>query len=104
MNPCDQRIYEEGEVVFVTHTIAAKDIESWVKSVALLSGQPVDWHFVAGRAVVKALGDIDFVKDTIRQLLPEHHALMRAALLELNFITEDEIQKTCDGVASYSDL
>lgn len=36
-------------------------MEAWAKRLALDSGQKVDWHFVGGRAVVKALGDLEKV-------------------------------------------
>jgi len=72
--PCDPKIYEEGEVVFVTHTLFATDVEAWVKKLAEASGQPVDWHYVAGRVVIKALGDLSKVKQAIQALMPEHDA------------------------------
>ena len=50
-------------------------MEGWVKKVAELSGQSVDWHFVGGRAVVKALGDLGKVAEAIEALRPEHDRL-----------------------------
>lgn len=64
--PCNQKIYKHGEVVFVTHTIPSNAMEGWVKKVAERSGQPVDWHFFGGRAVVKALGDLVKVNEAIQ--------------------------------------
>lgn len=81
--PCDEQIYRKGEVVFVTHTIPSNAMEGWVKKVAELSGQRVDWHFFGGRAVVKALGDIAKVEATVQQLMPEHDALYEQALRKL---------------------
>ena len=45
----------DGVRIFVTHTIRSFNLEPWVQRVAALSGQPVDWHYVGGRAVVLAL-------------------------------------------------
>ncbi len=80
---CDQDIFENGEEVFVTHTIPSNAMEGWVKQVAERSGQRVDWHFYGGRAVVKALGDIDRVQSAITALMPEHDRLYREAYKKL---------------------
>lgn len=80
---CDKEIYEKGEHVFTTHTIPSNAMEEWVKKVAERSGQRVDWHFVAGRAVVKALGDISKVKQAIQELKPEHDRLYQKAVTKL---------------------
>ncbi|MEK7545493.1 MAG: hypothetical protein AAB554_00275 [Patescibacteria group bacterium] len=72
---CDQDIYENGEHVFTTDTIPPNAMDGWVKKVAKLSGQRVDWHFVGGRAVVRALGDITKIKKAIAKLMPEHDRL-----------------------------
>jgi hypothetical protein len=77
--PCDLDIFKNGEVVFVTHTIRSNAMEDWVKKVAQESGQRVDWSFMGGRAVVKALGDIDRVKTVIQTLMPEHDRLYKEA-------------------------
>ncbi len=78
--PCERDIFDHGESVFVTHTIAPKDIEAWVKKIAALSGQRVDWHYFAGRANILALGDIAAVKRAVEALMPEHDALKKAAI------------------------
>ena len=78
--PCDSEVFEKGESVFVTHTIPSNAMDGWVKKVAELSGQRVDWHFFGGRANVLALGDIDKVKAAIQKLMPEHDRLYKAAL------------------------
>lgn len=77
--PCSQDIYQNGTPVFRTDTIHSFDLEPWVQKVAALSGQPVDWHFAGGRAIVLALGDLEKVRAALRELLPEHDALWRAA-------------------------
>lgn len=76
---CDQDIYRNGTVVFVTDSIPSNAMERWVKQVAEASGQPVDWHFVAGRACVKALGDLERVKAAVERLMPEHDRLYAKA-------------------------
>ena len=77
--PCDPKIFKNGKTVFVTHTIPSNAMEGWVKKVAAMSGQPVDWHFAGGRAVILALGDLPKVMTAIHSLMPEHDALYRAA-------------------------
>jgi hypothetical protein len=78
--PCDKRIFEEGVCVLITHSIPSCAMEGWVKKVAAESGQPVDWHFAGGRAVVLALGDTDRVRAAMEKLRPEHDALYRKAV------------------------
>jgi hypothetical protein len=73
--PMNKDIYENGTLVMITHTIPPKEIERWVKTVAELSKQPVDWHYVGGRACIACLGDAAKVREAIKQLLPEHDAL-----------------------------
>lgn len=79
LRPCDAKVYRNGTVVFITNTIQAPELNRWVESVARESGQRVDWHFAAGRAVVKALGDLDKVRSAILALLPEHNRLQKEA-------------------------
>jgi hypothetical protein len=62
---CNHDVYVNGDVVIVIGDGAAEDIEDWVKKVAERSGQQVDWHYVGGRAVVKALGDLEEVDRVI---------------------------------------
>lgn len=64
MLPCED-VFKNGQHVFTVANIPAAKIEEWVKAVALLSGQDVDWHFVGGRGVVLALGDISQVRQAI---------------------------------------
>ena len=73
--PCDRDVFDHGTCVFVTHTIPSNAMEGWVKNVAKLSGQRVDWHFSGGRACVRALGDLNAVERAIEKLLPEHDEL-----------------------------
>lgn len=76
---CDPEIYRNGHGVFMTSTIPSNAMEGWVRRFAALSGQPVDWHFLGGRAVVLALGDLARVREAIETLLPQHDELFLAA-------------------------
>jgi hypothetical protein len=82
--PADTNIYENGECVMVTSTIGSNAIEKWVKRVAKRSGQPVDWHWFGGRALILALGDISRVKSTIVAMMPEHDRLYTDAVRKLS--------------------
>lgn len=62
---CDPEVYKNGTQVFMTNTIKSQDIETWVQKIASDSGQKVDWHFYAGRAVVLAIGDLKKVQQAI---------------------------------------
>ena len=74
---CNPNIFKKGTAVFITD-LPAEDAESWVKEVAQASGQPVDWSYMGGRVVVKALGDLDRVKAAITALLSQHDWLQQA--------------------------
>jgi hypothetical protein len=58
-------------------------MEQFVKMVAWHSGQRVDWHFYAGRAVVKAIGDIEKVKASIKLFEPKLEAIRKDRLKSL---------------------
>ena len=80
---CDKDIYENGTEVFFTHTIYADDLETWINKVAEESGQKVDWHYYAGRAIILAMGDICKVKVAIcnnRKMHDEFYAKAVRAL------------------------
>ena len=79
MEPCNPEIYKNGHMVMMTHSIPSAQLEEWVKKVAAASGQPVDWHFAAGRACILALGDLTKVYAAIADLMDEHNALQVAA-------------------------
>ncbi len=74
---CDHTISEQGRDVFVTGIGPAEAIERWVKSIARLSGQPVDWGYSSGIAHVMAMGDLARVKQAIRETMGDHDALWR---------------------------
>ena len=62
INKCDHEIYEHGHAVGIIGGGNAEIIELIVKRIASDSGQPVDWNYVGGRAVVKTTGDFERVR------------------------------------------
>ncbi len=90
--PCDKEVFDHGACIFVTNTIPSNAMEGWVKKVAKLSSQRVDWHFAGGYARVLAIGDLAAVEAAVRELLPEHDALYAAAVKKVwsGFPTSDE--------------
>lgn len=82
--PCDPEIWKNGTVVFITHTIPSNAMEGWVKMVKSQCGQPVDWSFMGGRAVVRALGDINRVCQAIFNCLPTHDLLFALEMIKLD--------------------
>lgn len=87
--PCDQDVFTYGRVMFITNSIPSNAMERWVKEVASISGQRVDWSFFGGRAVVRALGDLGLVHDALAQLKPKHDDLWRTAVAKYNMGMED---------------
>jgi len=68
---CDQEIYDNGEHVFTIASEHTADIEKFVEAVREMSGQKVDWHWMAGRGIVKAIGDLEAVRRAIHVQLGE---------------------------------
>ncbi len=74
--PCEEEVYKKGNCVFMGHPeIPTEKMEEWVKKVAEISGQKVDWHRIGGHCRVLALGDLNKVHDAIKQLLPMYEQL-----------------------------
>lgn len=88
--PCDDEIYRTGSVVFQTYGVSSNRMESWVKNIARDSGQRVDWLFVAGCAVVKAIGDLAAVHKSIESNMPELAELQRATSARSDRATEQK--------------
>jgi len=63
---CDPEIYEHGEAVAIIADRKAGEIELLVQQTAHETGQRVDWHYVAGRGVVKVVGDAELVRRALR--------------------------------------
>jgi hypothetical protein len=66
---CDPEVYERGEFLCVLHA-RKEQVESWCQLVAALSGNRVDWSYVAGRAVVKFLGNKTNMAELMESLTP----------------------------------
>jgi hypothetical protein len=89
--PCAQDIYRDGTVVHQVHSVSSNRMEGWVRKVAADSGQRVDWHFFAGWAVVKAIGDIDAVDAAIEKNLPELERLQASSMRELAYPSRRDV-------------
>ena len=72
LEPCDPEIFESGVILLITETRGAREFELWVEEIRKLTGQRIDWSYFAGRAVVRALGDIELIKATIHDLKYKH--------------------------------
>lgn len=74
--PCAPKVFRKGTCVFMGHPdVPLEEMEEWVKKVAKISGQPVDWHVAGGNRRVLALGDLDAVHDAIDELWPDYEKL-----------------------------
>jgi hypothetical protein len=80
--PCNAAIYSKGKAV-LTFALGADSTESWVRALAKLSKQRVDWHYLAGYAVVKVLGDERKVRNAIHDSLHKLRALGAENIQEL---------------------
>ena len=63
---CNEQVYNEGRAILVADVgDADHEFEEWVQGIAEASGQPVDWFYAGGRAVVKYIGSRDAVARAI---------------------------------------
>lgn len=69
--PCEREIFKTGTTVIIVAGVPTNAMERWVVSVREQCGQRVDWHFAAGRAVVKAIGDIQAVRHAVHQRISD---------------------------------
>lgn len=70
MGTCDDVIYRTGQCVLYV-CLGAAEMEALTTRVRTRSGQPTDWHYVAGRAVLKTTGDTEAVVRAFRHEAPE---------------------------------
>lgn len=67
--PCDGEIYRRGTVVGIFETYGANHFEDLIRQVREQCGQRVDWHYAGGRAIVKALGDVDAARAAVDRIV-----------------------------------
>ena len=75
IRPCADDIFRDGTAICVIASISSNRMERFIQSVAISTGERVDWHFVGGRAVVKVLGDEAKVRASIEARAPDVTAL-----------------------------
>ena len=100
--PCNPNVYRDGVPIFVTHSIRSFKIEPWVRKIAALSGQPVDWHFAGGRAIVLACGDVEKARVALMQCLREHDAMFREACGDT--MSAEQVTRYLVSMREYSGL
>ena len=56
---CDEKVFKNGQSILLadTYECRAEGFEQWVKTIAQISGQLVDWHYSGGIANMLYLGD-----------------------------------------------
>lgn len=66
-NKCDDAVYKNGKNVAITGNKTAHQLERLCLECRRKTNQIVDWHWCAGRGVIKSLGDNpDKVRDFLR--------------------------------------
>lgn len=58
LRDCAPDIYSKGKVIGIMASLPSEAIELIVRRMAQDSKQPIDWHWFAGRAVIKTTGDV----------------------------------------------
>lgn len=81
--PCDPELMKRGVSVGVFETFGANHFEHLVRAVALDCGVPVDWHYVGGRAVVRAFPEhVERVRPVVQRTIAPVIAAKRRESLE----------------------
>ena len=60
---CDHEVYENGKCIAVIGNVAGEIVDAWCKLVAKESGAKVDWYWMAGQAIIRAVGDLKKVDE-----------------------------------------
>lgn len=97
---CDQEIFDKGTMVFMTHSMPATSVEAFIKRVREDSGQRVDWHYIAGRARVFALGDPDEVRKSLWKFRDFHDAAL--GMTRNPHLSHFDVEKYCQGIWAFS--
>lgn len=68
---CDNQIFNEGAVVAIITGGSTHIIELIIKTANENTSEKMDWHFIAGRAVVKTLGNQEEARQALNKVMPE---------------------------------
>lgn len=63
---CDTEIFNNGKAVAVIADRNSEAIEALVVEIASQTGVRIDWHYVAGRGIVRAIGDLQKARAAFR--------------------------------------
>jgi len=74
---CDRKLWKKGEHIATIIDLKPETIEDVVKSAAKESGQKIDWHYVGGRACVRAMGDLNSAREYLQQGLEPYEGKYR---------------------------
>lgn len=74
--PCEQDIYDNGIAVAMitgmTRHITAQETENMIKRIAKETNTKTDWHTVAGRSIIRVLGNEEDQQKVINALKEEN--------------------------------
>lgn len=68
---CDWDIFHNGKNVLTLAGERASRIEEFVSILRERTGEPIDWHYFAGRGQILTVGDRDKVRQEARNMLEE---------------------------------
>lgn len=76
---CDDEVFKHGTpFMMLGHWRGGScAIERWRQRIAVFSGQRIDWHFFAGRAVFKVLGDVNLARWAAEATIDDIEHLVR---------------------------
>ena len=100
----------DGPTLFITHTVAAVDLEILCRRVSRKSGQRVDFGYCGGRASihVAASCDVERARRVLWDLMPLHDRWYRNAIVRMqgkrgmDDIEESECARQIDGIHAFN--
>lgn len=98
-NNCDENVFKYGEIVGVAGEWSKEEAEKWCVDKTRETGDWYDWHYVAGRAVIKMLPK-DWKKPQSNEELLERIASLEELVKFNNEIIEEQrrrIELLCEG-------
>jgi len=76
---CNSDVYNNGQTIAVINSIGKERTELIVRLAARKSGQKIDWFYMAGRAVVRCIGDpykaLDALQKQLHSLKPVYYQI-----------------------------
>lgn len=69
--PCNIDIFENGKLVGIIYDGSSHAIDVYIKYIAKITDEPVDWHYCGGRGRILTTGNVEKVKEALISNMPK---------------------------------